>query len=133
MVFGQIKYNDIIHEDEWEDSVWHNTLTQRFFFVVFRKDENNDPKSSVLEKLFFWAMPPSDLELARIFWEDTKNKIKRGDFNHFIKCGDGNICHVRPKAKNSKDLMDTAFGPQKKKGYWLNREYILKIVNDNLK
>ena len=133
MVFGQIKYNEIIHEDEWEDSVWYNTLTQRFFFVVFRKDENNDPKSSVLEKVFFWAMPPSDLELARIFWEDTKNKIKRGDFNHFIKCGDGNICHVRPKAKNSKDLMDTAFGPQKKKGYWLNREYILKIVNDNLK
>ena len=56
MVFGQIKYNDIIHEDEWEDSVWHNTLTQRFFFVVFRKDENNDPKSSVLEKVFFCLM-----------------------------------------------------------------------------
>ncbi|MCQ2291036.1 MAG: hypothetical protein MJZ63_07185 [Muribaculaceae bacterium] len=133
MVFGQIKYNEIINEENWEDSVWYETLTQRFIFVVFRKNENGDPKSSVLEKVFFWAMPQSDLQLAKIFWKDTKYKIKNGDFEHFMKSSDDNICHVRPKAKDSKDLMDTPFGPQKKKGYWLNRDYILKIVNENIK
>lgn len=133
MVFGQINYNEIITEDNWEDSVWYETLTQRFLFIVFRKNANGDPKSSVLEKVFFWTMPQSDLQLAKVFWTDTKYKIKKGDFSHFIKSSDGNICHVRPKAKDARDLMDTPFGPQKKKGYWLNRDYILKIVNSNLK
>lgn len=132
MVFGQINYNEIINEEIWEESVWYETLTQRFFFIVFRKNDNNDPKSSVLEKVFFWTMPKSDLQIAKAFWEDTKEKIKNGDFNHFIKISDNNICHVRPKAKNSKDLIDTPFGMQKKKGYWLNRAYILKIVKDNM-
>lgn len=131
MVFGQINYNEIITEGCWEDSVWYETLTQRFLFIVFRKDINGDPKSSVLEKVFFWTMPQSDLQLAKVFWADTKNKIANGDFSHFMKSSDGNICHVRPKARNAEDLMDTPFGPQKKKGYWLNRDYILNIVKNH--
>ena len=98
---------------------------------MFKKNINKDPKSSTLEKVFFWTMPQSDLKLAKVFWEDTKNKIRRGDFSNFIKSSDNNICHVRPKAINSNDLMNTPFGPQKKKGYWLNRSYILKIIGQN--
>ena len=131
MVFGQIKYNEIVNENHWEDSEWYETLTQRFLFIVFKKNINKDPKSSTLEKVFFWTMPQSDLKLAKVFWEDTKNKIRRGDFSNFIKSSDNNICHVRPKAINSNDLMNTPFGPQKKKGYWLNRSYILKIIGQN--
>ena len=133
MVFSQIDYKGIVEEQEWEDSVWYETLTQRFLFVVFRKSADKDNKSAVLEKVFFWTMPRKDLAVAREFWEDTKTKIAADDFSHFWKLGDHNICHVRPKAKNNTDTMEAPSGRMvTKKGYWLNAEYILSIVNANM-
>lgn len=126
MSFQQIKYKEIIQE-EWLDSYWYNVLTKRFFFVVFQRDGNNEPR---LKKVMFWTMPIQDLEIAEGFWEDTKRKILREDFENFIKISDDMICHVRPKAKNAADLMETASGRwEKKKAYWLNGVYIKDIVS----
>lgn len=133
MVFSQIDYKGIVEEDEWEDSVWYETLTQRFLFVVFRKSTDKDNKKAVLEKVFFWTMPRKDLAVARKFWEDTKAKIAADDFTHFWKLGDHNVCHVRPKAKDNTDTMEAPSGRMvTKKGYWLNAEYILSVVNANM-
>lgn len=127
MSFSQIQYKEII-EEEWEDSYWYNTVTKRFFFVVFQKDNNSILR---FQKVFFWTMPPEDIKLAEVFWEDTKNKIISNEFNNFIKITHDNICHVRPKAKNSFDLMETAFGTmEKKKSYWINSSYIKKIIKN---
>lgn len=133
MVFSQIDYKGIVNEEEWEDSVLYDTLTQRFLFIVFRKDHSKDNKKAVLEKVFFWAMPTKDLEIAKAFWKDTKEKIAADDFSHFWKLSDHNICHVRPKAQNNEDRMEAPSGRMvTKKGYWLNAEYILSIVNANM-
>jgi DNA mismatch repair protein MutH len=123
MSFAQIKYNEIVNE-EWENSYWYETLTKRFFFVVFKKDKN---KIARLSKVLFWTMPPEDLKVAKAFWLDTKKNIVNGQYENFWKLKDHKICHVRPKGVNSKDLMETPQGTlQKKKCYWLNSEYILK-------
>jgi len=130
MVFEQIKYREIVEEEEWEDSVLYNLLTRRFLFVVFKKDSSGDNKKATLEKVFFWTMPRKDLEIASRFWEDTKNKIAADDFEHFWKLSDHNICHVRPKAKNNQDKMEAPSGRMiTKKGYWLNAEYIQSVIN----
>lgn len=133
MVFSQIKYDDVAKEKRWEESEWYRQLTQRFLFIVFRKDKDKDCKKSVLVKVFFWTMPYEDLNTASRFWLDTRNKIRRGDFDHFIRLSDRKICHVRPKAKDSKDTIQTIFGMQKKKGYWLNNDYILSIVKKEIR
>lgn len=134
MSFSQIQYDDLMTEEVWEDSVWHNILTKRFLFIIFRKGNDSDIKNSVLEKVFFWTMPYQDLEKAKIFWLDTRNKVRNGIFNQFMTSKSNNICHVRPKAKNAEDLMPTKlFGLQKKKAYWLNRKYIVDIVSEYLK
>lgn len=133
MVFSQIDYKGIVEEKEWEESVWYETLTQRFLFVVFRKSEDKDNKNSILEKVFFWTMPRKDLEVAREFWEDTKLKIAADNFTDFWKLSDHKICHVRPKAKDNTDTMETPSGRMEtKKGYWLNAEYILNIIKANI-
>lgn len=119
-------------EEIWEDSVWYNTLTKRFLFIVFRKSDTLDNKNAILEKVFFWTMPYLDLQKAKLFWQDTRDKVRRGVFNQFMKSLANNICHVRPKAKNSRDLMPTRFGPQKRMAYWLNRQYILDIISKHL-
>lgn len=126
MSFQQIKYKSIIQET-WLDSYWYETLTKRFFFVVFQRDSGNVPR---LKKVMFWTMPYSDLEIAEQFWEDTKSKISAGNFESFIKLSDDMICHVRPKARNANDLMETSSGRwEKKKAYWLNSGYIKEIVS----
>lgn len=124
MSFALIQYKEIIDED-WEDSYWYNSLTKRFFFVIFQKNEMNE---LVFKKVMFWTMPNKDLEVARLFWEDTKGKINNNDFNHFIKIADNKMCHIRPKGRNSLDLMETVSGSkEKKKCYWLNSSYIKEI------
>lgn len=128
MSFAQIKYQEIVNE-EWEDSYWHETLTKRFFFIIFQKDDKNVQR---LRKVMFWTMPSADLETARAFWEDTKRKIKRGIYDDFVKISDGRICHVRPKGRDSQDLMETPQGTlEKKKCYWLNAEYIRTQIGES--
>jgi DNA mismatch repair protein MutH len=125
MSFPQIQFKEIIDE-EWDESFWHDTLTKRFFFVVFQKNKQGE---LVLKKVMFWTMPAKDLEVAGKFWIDTQKKIKQDDYNHFIKISDNMICHVRPKGINSKDVMETPTGRfEKKKSYWLNSSYIKEII-----
>lgn len=125
MSFAQIQFEEIINET-WDESYWNETLTKRFLFVIFQKDIDGKQK---LKKVMFWTMPNSDLEIAKSFWEDTRQKILNDDYEHFIKIADDMICHVRPKGRNNKDFMITPSGRlEKKKCYWLNSTYIKKVI-----
>ena len=130
MSFQTVKYKEIIEEDDWYSSDWYETIgAKRFLFIVFRKRKDGAPQDAVLERVFFWAMPKSDVDSIESFWQDTRDKIRAGDYNHFIKQSESEICHIRPKAKNSRDMMETPQGGWAKKFcYWLNREYVLNIV-----
>lgn len=130
MSFQGIKYGEIVREETWEESDWYDTIVRRFFFVVFRKKKNGRPQDAVLENVFFWAMPRRDVNACMAYWEDTRDKVRNGDYKHFLKSSQHKICHVRPKAKNAADLTDTPQGGKAKKYcYWLNRDYVLGIVN----
>lgn len=126
MSFPQIQYKEIISED-FLDSAWYQMITKRFFFVIFQKNDNGE---LVLKKVMFWTMPYEDIEQAKEFWLDTKNKIIAGEFEKFLKLADHKKFHVRPKAVNAKDLMETnGFGLQKKKSYWFNSSYVRKMID----
>ncbi|QYA24277.1 DNA mismatch repair protein [Gramella sp. MT6] len=125
MSFAQIKYNEII-EEEWENSYLQETLSKKFFFVIFKKDENG---KSRLYKTQFWNMPYGDIQIGKRFWKDIKHKVKIGNYNDFWKISDNQIFHVRPKAANSSDLMPTPQGTyEKKKAYWINSSYIKEQI-----
>lgn len=134
MSFQTIKYKEIVNEDEWDESDWYNTIAaRRFLFIVFRKKKGGSAEDSVLERVFFWAMPHKDIEAAEEFWRNTRDKVRSGDYAHFIKSTEHPICHVRPKAKNAADTTDTPQGGKAKKlCYWLNRDYVLEIVKEHL-
>jgi DNA mismatch repair protein MutH len=125
MSFKQIQFKEIINE-EWEDSVWHDELNRRFFFVIFQANKNGE---YYLKKVKFWSIPKKDIDILGEVWEDTKQKIKQGDFENFIKASNDKIGHIRPKAINADDLMEAPNGTmQKKKSFWLNSTYIKEIV-----
>lgn len=138
MSFPYIRFVDIVNQ-EWEESDWYRRITSKFFFVVFRKSPDGKPNKTKLEKVFFWNMPLSDLRFAEFLWNDTKNKVKEGDYNHFLtKTSEENVrinnkvCHVRPHG-TKKQVVATPQGTMERpKCFWLNNDYILNIVKNNI-
>ncbi|MBV4446406.1 DNA mismatch repair protein MutH [Clostridium tyrobutyricum] len=132
MSFEQIDYCEMANQ-EWEHSVIRERFeNKKYLWIVFRskvkfknqKDLSLDDIS--LCKVMFWNMPISDLNgsMYRV-WLDTKNKIIDGKYDDFIKISDNEISHIRPKAKDSKDLVISPQGDfQPKKSFWLNARYI---------
>jgi len=125
MSFRQIQFKDIVDE-EWEDSTWYDELNRRFFFVIFQANENGE---YLLKKVKFWSIPHADLNILEQVWLDTKVKIQKGDFEHFIKASDERIGHIRPKGQDANDLMEAPDGTmQKKKCFWLNNSYLKQFL-----
>ena len=129
MSFPNVNYKEIVQEIDWEDSALYGLFTQRFLFIIFRKPAVKDDKQVRLEKVMFWTMPVKDLEQGMVLWNDTREKVANGNYEHFIKASENPVCHIRPKAQNAADTTEGAQGFQvKKMCYWLNREYVLRQI-----
>lgn len=136
MSFEQIDFCEICNE-EWEDSIIRDKFeNKKHLWIIFKATKNYTNQSElglddiVLHKAMFWNMPTSDLEgsMYRV-WLDTVNKISSGDYENFIKISDGEIAHIRPKGRDSKDVMLTPQGTyERKKSFWLNAKYIKEQI-----
>lgn len=128
--FPTFKWLDLNQESEWEDSELYNLLTRKFFFTVFKKLTNSMP---IFIGCFFWAMPDDELQVMKELWLDTKKKIKEGKYDDFIKISDRKLGHVRPHGRKAIDTYPTPQGgKQTKSCFWLNAEYIKKIIKKEL-
>ncbi len=142
MSFKQINYCDIVNE-KWEDFEINKIHEDgRFFWIIFKATRTYKSQKElsldeiILEKVMFWNMPYEDLQISyRQLWEDTKAKITKGDYNNFLKASEHPVGHIRPKAKDSNDLMLTPQGTKEpKKCFWINAGYIaeqMKIFKFN--
>lgn len=140
MSFPTFKFKELIQE-EWEDSTFGNYLREtRFFFVIYKFDKDGVLR---LQGCQFWNIPYRDLEVeVRSVWEKTKQvlidgiEIKNANGriqSNLPKMSENRVAHVRPHAKNNMDvdvLPDGRTYP--KQCFWLNREYILKQIKNNL-
>ena len=131
MSFPYIRFVDIVTQ-EWEESDWYKLLTSKFFFVVFRKSIDDNKQHMKLEKVFFWNIPHSDLKVAKELWIDTKQKIKNGDYNNFITTKTHEMCHIRPHGTKGQTILTPQQTREKPKCFWLNNDYILKIVKPHI-
>ena len=134
--FEQIQFKRII-EEEWEVSEIHEKFqNKKFLFFVYKTNieykNQKDLKDSdiYIKDVILWNMPITDLETHyKELWEDTVNKIKNNIYDDFLKAKDNPVGHIRPKARNSEDLMETPQGTyEKKKSFWLNKEYIAEQI-----
>lgn len=137
MSFPTFKYKEIIEED-WENSSLRNLFEeQKYLFVVFRYDEDDVLR---LDKIKLWNIPISVLDTyVKDAWEETVRVIKEGvkieikgnkAFDNLPGPKFNGICHTRPHARDSEDTYDLPDGRKLvKKCFWLDKEYILGIVN----
>ena len=129
MSFRNIYYKDIINE-EWDESLFYEELTSKFILMFFRKFHKEDSDYS-FDGFLIWNMPLEDIAKAESVWKDTKEKIKRGDYSHFLKQQETTVAHVRPKASKQSPVMETPEGTfEKKKSFWLNNDYIQEIADN---
>ncbi len=141
MSFPAFRFNELINE-AWDTSSFGCYLRDsKFFFVVYKFDSSGILR---LKGCQFWNIPYNDLENdVKSVWNKTVETIKNGLKINMIngkfssnlpKMKDNWICHVRPHAKDSKDvdmLPDGRIYP--KQCFWLSSKYILSQLDEKLK
>lgn len=136
MSFEQINFCELASE-EWEESTIRDKFeNKKQLWIIFQTTKNCQKQSElelddfVLKKVMFWNMPMSDLEGSmKNVWQDTVEKINNGIYDSFIKISDSEIGHIRPKGRDSSDVMITPQGTyERKKCFWLNAKYIKEQI-----
>ncbi|WP_419023051.1 Sau3AI family type II restriction endonuclease [Emergencia sp.] len=139
MSFPRFKFKEIVNE-EWESSCIGRYFEEtKFLFVVFKFDAEGVLR---LKGCQFWNMPYADLnEEVKSVWEKTRNILKEGIVisnegkrtkNNLPKASENRVCHVRPHAKNSKDVDELPNGQlYPKQCFWLNNKYILMQLKES--
>ena len=128
MSFPAFKYCELANEESFEDSLFYQQITCKFIIPVFRKlpgflDEY------YLDRICVWNMPQRDLDVVKGVWEDTRDRIRKGDYSHFMKLSDNRIAHVRTHGANAADKMVTPQGTMEvKRCFWLNASYVREEI-----
>ena len=133
MSFENIDYIEVAECEDWYDSRLYELYSSRFMFVIF-KEQNTGKEDYVLDDVFFWTMPQSDLKLAEEYWNHIKTNVLTDHISeeYWWKGTDKKKFHVRPKAQKATDLAPTPNGKGAKKFcYWFNNDYVREIVDNN--
>lgn len=139
MSFENIKFDEYISTEWDESSLKEKFESTKWLFIVFKEDEN---EKKVFQGFKLWNMPMSDIEgpLQEFYLETQKTlnkgvklvKTSRGVSNNLPGAKDNPICHIRPKGRNADDKVKLPDGQMiTKQCFWLNRDYIFKIINSN--
>lgn len=144
MSFKNIDYCEVYDNDNWIESEVYEVFTNRFMFVVFkpvtgeeitmvnrRTQQTVSEQSYVLDSVFFWTMPPDDLEIAKLYWENIRRAVLNDDITPraFWSLRDHRKFHVRPKARVKSDkAVNPNGGLCEKYSYWFNAEYVKQII-----
>ncbi len=136
--FENIDYEEIFDEEEWLDSRLYEIFTSRFLFVQFQQPEGETQKDFDLNKLklkrvFFWTMPPEDIETAKAYWQNIRQHVLKNEIEpkYFWNKAMHRKFHVRPKGRNAADLVINPNGGKVRKYcYWFNAEYVTNLIDN---
>lgn len=137
MSFEQINYCEIMGEEWLESTIRDKFENKKHLWIVFRANRIYNRQLDlrldeiVFDKMIYWNMPISDLDIYYYqLWKDTVGKIQEGIYDDFMKTKDNPVGHIRPKAKNAKDLMMTPQGTlERKMCFWLNASYVAEQIS----
>lgn len=146
MSFKNIDYCEIYDNDDWIESETYEVFTNRFMFVVFKPVKGEEisvynkrtqkdviEQSYILDSVFFWTMPPEDLEVAKEYWENIRTAVLTNNIapEAFWSIKEHRKFHVRPKARDKSDkTLNPNGGFCDKYSYWFNAEYVKHIIDN---
>ncbi len=141
MSFENIDYQEVYDCDDWYASRLYEIFSARFLFVVYKEtdgeitlSDGQREKEYLLDSVFFWTMPQSDLEIAEAYWQNIRSCVLNNTISpdRFWKIKDKRKFHVRPKGRVASDLaVNPNGGYAKKYCYWFNSEYVESIIKNH--
>jgi DNA mismatch repair protein MutH len=151
MSFPAFEFSDILNQEFEDSAVYEYFAETTYLFVLFRKHGGE----YVVAGSKLWSMPVKDLYEVEKVYNETKNIIKNGViltrqgmrvYNNFPGSSFNPVSHVRPHApltyyepavsglsgsgtrKDASRLPNGQWMP--KQCFWLNSEYLRKILGD---
>jgi DNA mismatch repair protein MutH len=131
MSFRGFRYRPLL-EERWEDSDLLSCLNRLLIVPIIRDTRITPVGKQVFGRAFFWS--PSDIELRgiRLEWATFRREILHGRAKELTPESQTRYIHVRPKARDGNDTdFAPIVGPVVKKCFWLNRDYVRRVVNQN--
>lgn len=119
-------YREIINE-EWELSELNKLLrpTYLFFIVTY-----GPPDKSVFKGLVRYHFTDAELNSAREVWEDTRYKIKKGDYDNFLTDKDTGTFFFKIHASTVGNQIDTpTSGLETYRSFWISRRFLSRIIS----
>ena len=122
-----VNINEFIEDISFQDSELYSFLTSYKFLFIIWKVEN---KKTILKDIMIFEFSDDLIKKAEDVYNDTKEKFNKGInlinkngkvMNNLIKKRENKGIHLRPHARDGKDLFVTPFGQKiVKQQYWLN-------------
>jgi DNA mismatch repair endonuclease MutH len=163
MSFPRFSLVDLV-EEEWDsdenEAGFKNIITQGFIFIPIIKEKEKylekgktkyrykDWTTWKIGKSVYWKANAAELLRIEQEWEKVKKIVKKGvqvtnvkygsgirQENNLLKSSDTKIIHIRPHAKDSKDIDKPYFEYSNDnveiswQSFWLNKKFTEKIIN----
>lgn len=131
MSFPAFRYQELL-EEEWEDSDLLARLN-RFLFLPLEGPKGLAFTADCrIREPFFWSASALQLNGIRTEWEAFRREIAAGRATSLTPASATSYIHVRPKARDSRDTdMAPVVGPVVKKCFWLNRDFVQRLLIDH--
>lgn len=148
MSFENIDFHQWTTET-WEESYLRERFMEtKFLFVVFEYKETekeNKHRLPYLKGIKLWNMPLATIDSKmKEIWDEVNKILAEGiqigqqewgsgfrETNNLPKSNFNGVTHVRPKGRDGSDKVTLPSGERiTKQCFWLNREYLSKILKD---
>lgn len=121
-------YLELVTQD-WSESSFAEELETRYLLAVFAEETPGVRKFATAG---YWTMPFPDRENSREVWEETRTRVRAGNFA-LPKSGEHPIAFVNTHGRDAKDLVPTPQGGlATRRSFWLNRYYIAEVIQSQL-
>ena len=141
MSFPRVKFSEVLSTAFW-DSSFLEQIDNILVLPISREERNNRGRHEVLEKAFLWRPTREQLEIIeeeynlyqKFFIDIQQAAIDGLDTNrfweeNFIRSSSTKILHMRPHAKNKKDIDDSIQGfAFTKQSFWLNNRFLQSLI-----
>ena len=141
MSFPRVKFSDVMDTDFW-DSPLLEQIDNIIILPISREKRGKRGGHEVLERAFICRLTAEQLEIIEeeyklyqqffIHIREVANKkldTKRFWEDNFIRSSNTKILHMRPHAKNKKDMDHSIQGVEyTKQSFWLNNDFIQTLI-----
>lgn len=132
MSFPKFKHMEVWKE-EWEESDLLQHLARLLFVPLIRAERATPKEKQTWGHAFFWSPSADQLNGIECEWRDFCRRIRDGEANNLPGASTTRYIHVRPHARDGSDTEQAPrVGQAVKKCFWLNQDFIARVVEENV-